>query len=145
MYSLGVILFELLTGELPFRGNCANARAPGDPPTKPPSPRRFNGSVASDMETIVLKCLEKEPGKRYATAKDLSEDLTRFIDDRPILAKPITSLTRSLRWCRRNPVISGLSAGLLAVFLVGLIGVMTQWIRAEQKRIAAAGFSMSLT
>ena len=100
---------------------------------EPPSPRRFNGRVAPDMETIVLKCLEKEPGERYATAKDLSEDLTRFIGDRPILAKPITSLTRSLRWCRRNPVISGLSAGLLAVFLVGLTGVMTQWIRAEHE------------
>ena len=129
---MGVILFELLTGELPFRGN-ARMLVHQVIHDDPPSPRRLSSNVPQDLETIVLKCLEKEPKNRYVTAKAMADDLERFLHDEPILARPITSLTRALRWSKRNPVVSGLSAGLLAVIIGGLTGVTTQWIRADRE------------
>ncbi|MHC4404644.1 MAG: WD40 domain-containing protein, partial [Planctomycetota bacterium] len=130
VYSLGVILFELLTGEKPFRGNVrmllhqvVNEEAPG--------PRKLNGNVPRDLETICLKCLEKDAGKRYSSANELAEELRRFLGGKPIHARPITSLGRIWRWCKRNPVVASLAAGLVFVLLGGLTGVTWQWYRAE--------------
>ena len=111
VYSLGVILFELLTGERPFRGNVRMLlhHVIHD---EAPSPRRFNANVPGDLETICLKCLEKEPRKRYASAKELAEELRRFLAGRPIRARRISPLARAWRWCRRNPTLA--TAGSLA-------------------------------
>ncbi len=94
VYSLGVILFELLTGELPFRGETRMliVQILSD---EPPSPRKLNARVSRDLETICLKCLEKDPKRRYATAGELAADLRHFVGGEPILARPITRAARA--------------------------------------------------
>ncbi|MEX2315557.1 MAG: protein kinase [Pirellulales bacterium] len=124
VYSLGVVLFQLLTNELPFRGNMSVL------PHKiihdePPSPRRLNRYVPRDLETICLKCLEKSPGQRYQGADELSDDLERFARGEPIQARPIGPLGRLWRWSRRRPAVAGLAAATLG--LLALIAVLTTW------------------
>lgn len=112
VYSLGVVLFELLTGERPFRGDLRMLlrQVVED---EAPSPRKFDSHVARDLETICLKCLQKEPTRRYPTAKALSEELGRFLCGVPILARPVSRLERTVRWCRRNPLPVTAIVGLL--------------------------------
>jgi len=102
IYSLGVILFELLTGVLPFRGNMRmllqQVIHEG-----PPSPRKFNNRVPRDLETICLKCMEKEPKKRYSTAADVTAELRRYLKGNPIQARPIGSLGRLWRVAQNDP------------------------------------------
>ncbi len=116
VYSLGVVLFQLLTEELPFRGNAMmlldkvlNA--------EPPSLRGFDDRIPKDLETICLKCLEKDPAKRYATAQELADELRRFQRHEPIVARPISRMERMWRWCRRKPMAAA-AAALLAVIVV---------------------------
>lgn len=103
LYSLGVILFELLTGEPPFRGapTMVIDQVLRDEPV---SPRKLNGRVPRDLETITLKCLEKDPAKRYATAAELADDLGRWRCGEPIVARPLGRFARACRWSRRHPV-----------------------------------------
>jgi WD40 repeat protein/tRNA A-37 threonylcarbamoyl transferase component Bud32 len=119
VYSLGVILFELLTGERPFRGNIRMLvhQVVND---EPPSPRRLNGSVPRDLETIVLKCLEKQPDKRYPTAMELGDDLRRFLAGDAIMARPVTRLEHGWRWCRKNQEITALAATVILLLVSGI-------------------------
>ncbi|MFQ5733609.1 MAG: WD40 repeat domain-containing serine/threonine protein kinase [Planctomycetaceae bacterium] len=130
IYSLGVILFELLTGELPFRGEkrMLIVQILND---DPPSPRKLNSNLPRDLETICLKCLEKDPGRRYATAAELVDELNRFLAGKPILAHPIGRSKRLWRWCRRNPLVSSL-LGAVAVSLVA--GVIVSSIFAVEMK-----------
>ncbi len=123
IYAVGVILFQLLTGELPFRGNARMLmhQVVND---EPPSPRRLNGHVPKDLETICLKCLEKEPSRRYDTGGDFAADLRRFLNGEPIQARPIGHAGKAWRWCRRRPAIAGL-LGASAVALVAVVVVST--------------------
>ena len=91
VYSLGVILFEMLTGELPFRGEkrMLIVQIQRD---EPPSPRKLNGNVPRDLETICLKCLEKDPGRRYAAAQDVADELRSFLAEEPIRRDPSVPL-----------------------------------------------------
>lgn len=129
IYAIGVILFELLTDFLPFRGNVV-ALTQHAIHTEPPSPRRLNATISRDLETICLKCLEKDPSRRYESAGQLAAELRRFLAGDEILARPISRFERLWRWCRKNPRIPTLSAALLAVVLIAYAGA---WVWFEHQ------------
>ncbi len=117
VYSLGVLLFQLLTDELPFRGNMSvlPQLVIHD---APPSPRKLNRYVPRDLETICLKCLEKDPAKRYQSAAALAAELERYTKDEPILARPVSAPGRLWRWARRKPAVASLSAATLTLLVL---------------------------
>jgi len=121
VYSLGVILFQLLTRELPFRGSSRMIilQILHD---EPPSPRRLKAGIPRDLSTITLKCLEKDPQRRYETAGALALDLKRWLDGQPIQARPVSTFERAWRWCRRNPTVASLAASLAALLLLVAVG-----------------------
>ena len=139
VFSLGVILYELLTDELPFRGNM-NMIVRQVLEAEPPPPRQLNSFAPRDLETICLKCLHKEPNRRYQSAGEVAEELQRFLANEPILARPVSSLERCLRWAQRRPALAS-SLGLSAVLTIFLAAFMT-WAflheRAMKNDIAAA-------
>jgi serine/threonine-protein kinase len=121
IYALGAVLYEMLTGRPPFRGETAAETERQVLAEEPVSPSRLNPKVPRDLETICLKCLHKAPERRYTTAAALAEDLRRFEGDEPIAARPAGFLERTTRWIRRHPTQSAmLGASLvLTVLLVG--------------------------
>ena len=135
VYSLGTILFEMLTGAVPFHGD-KEAVLEQVRKHEPPRPRRLNHRIPADLETICLKCLEKEPHRRFATAAELAEELDRYLTGRPILSRPISPAGRSWRWCGRNRAVAGLLATVAAVLVTGSIvstyfAIHEAWARGE--------------
>jgi serine/threonine-protein kinase len=132
VYSLGAVLYQMLTGEPVFRGNAAMIRKQvlEDEPTPP---RRLDDRIPRDLEVICLKCLQKEPARRYASAAELADDLRRFLRGEPIVARPVGPVGHLGAWCRRKPVVAGLLAGLGLAVSVGLSGVTWQWLRAARE------------
>jgi serine/threonine protein kinase/tetratricopeptide (TPR) repeat protein len=134
VYGLGAILYEVLTGRPPFVSETVDATIWQVLRDDPLSPRRLQPTVPRDLETICLKCLRKEPGRRYATAQDLADDLRRFRAGEPVRARPVGTSERLVRWCGRHPGVAGLLAALVLVFLAGSTGVIWQWHSATQER-----------
>ena len=134
VYALGGVLYYLITGRPPFQSETVVDTLRLVVESDPPSPRILNPSVNRDLQTICLKCLEKEPAKRYASAGELADDLARFLDNRPIIARPIGPVQRLGRWCRRSPRVAALSFALLFVVLIGTTGIFVKWREAEQQR-----------
>lgn len=120
VYSLGVVLFELLTGERPFRGTSRMLlhQVIND---EPPSPRKLNATVSRDLETICLRCLEKQPDRRIATAADLAAELNRFLRGESIHSRALSKPERIWRWCKRKPVAACLLASVSALLLLLLV------------------------
>jgi WD40 repeat protein len=141
VYALGAILYHTLTGRPPFQGDQISAVLQQVLYEEPLPPRRLNPSVPADLETICLKCLEKETERRYATANELAQDLDRFLSHEPIHANPITHAERAWRWCRRKPALASFIAAtailLLAVFIGSPIAVY-QIDRARKAEAAKA-------
>ena len=133
VYSLGVMLFELLTGELPFRGERQMLLLQIER-DEPPRPRKLNARIPRDLETITLKCLEKEPPKRYQTSKNLADDLQRWLRGEPVLARPVSQLERRWRWTKRNPSVAGLAAAVLLLLATVAIGSTIAAIRIAVAR-----------
>ncbi|MEM7454887.1 MAG: serine/threonine-protein kinase [Planctomycetota bacterium] len=137
VYSLGAVLYDLLTGRPPFRAGSVWETVAQVISGDPVSPRSLNSSVPKDLETICLKCLEKEPHRRYATAGDLRDEIQRFIDGKPILARPVPFWTRGIQWCRRKPLVASLIA-LATVFLISGTVVSTYFAVLAQERAETA-------
>jgi len=132
VYALGVILYELLTGRPPLRGetDLETLRLVSD--QDPPRPRDLRPGLPRDLETITLKCLEKRPKGRYATAAELTEDLQRFLDGKPVHARPVPAWARAGKWARRRPVHATLAVVLGNVLLAVPAGL--EWTRAREKQ-----------
>lgn len=134
VYGLGGILYHLLTARAPFQADSLEAIVTQVISTEPISPRQLNPSVPPDLETICLKCLEKEPARRYQTAQELADELARFLNDEPIHAHPVTRTERAWRWCRRKPVVASLSATTVALVLAVAIGSPIAAYRIDRER-----------
>ena len=137
VYALGAILYHLITGRPPFQAESLTTLLRQVIEADSVAPRSLNPSIPPDLETICLKCLEKEPHRRYASAQALADDLDRFLNHQPVLARPINPTGRAWRWCRRQPVRAGLIAALVLVFVAGTAGVLWQWRQAATQRRAA--------
>lgn len=138
IYALGVILYELLAGRLPFHGATVVETVHQVMYLDPVAPRRLQPSVPRDLETICLKCLSKDPAKRYASAEALADDLACWIAGRPILARPVGPVEAGVRWARRNPSLAAVSLLLVFVALVGFLGVLWKWREAEANAVEAS-------
>ncbi len=134
VYSLGLTLYELLALRPAFDDTDRNKLVRQVLHGEPPRPRKVNPGVPRDLETVVLKAIARDPAHRYQTPAAMADDLKRFVEDRPVKARRIGGAERLWRWCRRNPLVAGLLAGIALVLLAGFAGVSWQWREAERAR-----------
>jgi tetratricopeptide (TPR) repeat protein/tRNA A-37 threonylcarbamoyl transferase component Bud32 len=134
VYALGAVLYELLTGRPPFKAATPTETVLQVIAQDPVPPRQLQPSLPRDLQTIVLKCLEKDSRKRYPSAAALADDLARFQAGLPVQARPIGRMERLGRWARRNPAVAGLSGSLLLAVCAGLLGVIVLWRQAVAER-----------
>ncbi len=121
IYALGATLYDLLTGRPPFRGETVAMTLVQVQQSEPVAPRLLNANVPRDLEVICVKCLEKEPERRYPTAAALAADLNRYLKGEPIAARPIGRLQRLWRWSNRKPTVAALTAAVILSLLLGTV------------------------
>jgi WD40 repeat protein len=134
VYALGAILYELLTGRPPFKAATPLDTIIQVASLEPVSPRRLQPQIPRDLETICLKCLQKEPRKRYGSARALAEDLEHFLAREPVQARPSSPWERGVKWARRRPAVAALSGLILLVTVLGFGLVTWQWLEAARQR-----------
>ncbi len=132
VYALGGILYYLLTARAPFQADSLEHIITQVLNAEPVSPRLLNPSIPRDLETITLKCLEKEPSRRYQTAQELADELGRVLRHEPIHARPITTPEKLWRWGRRKPALATALGFAFAALVIGLATTSWQWRRAER-------------
>jgi serine/threonine protein kinase len=133
VYSIGAILYALLTGRPPFQADTVIDTLMQVTEREPVAPSALNAKIPNDLETICLKCLEKDRRRRYPSARELAEELQRFLEGRPILARPVSAAERGWRWCRRHPAIAALTAGIAASLVIGTVVSWSFAVRANQQ------------
>ncbi|MCE9566630.1 MAG: serine/threonine protein kinase [Planctomycetes bacterium] len=144
VYGLGATLYELLTLESPYSADTPAQLLKLVADTDPISPRKLNPDIPRDLETIVMKAMARDPGRRYSSAREMARDLQAFIDDRPIKARRQSALGRGWRWCRRNPAVALLTANMVAALvLAGVVGWVgyantKKALKAEELQLAEA-------
>ena len=138
IYSIGAVLYALSTGRPPFQAATPLETLRQLQDTEVVEPRRLNAQIPRDLETIVLKCLHKHPGSRYPTAKELADDLQRYISGMPVIARPISQLGHLVRWTRRQPVVAALAMILFVSLAGGLTSSLIFYGRERQQQQQAA-------
>ena len=134
IYSIGATLYHLLSGRPPFKAATSMATMRQVLNVEPVALRELNPEVDRDLETICMKCLEKEPDRRFQTAAEVADELKRFINGEPILSRPLSRPERFVRWCRRNPLVSSLS-GLAAVsVVVAIVSLAVAYVKTDDAR-----------
>ena len=144
IYSLGAVLYQLLTGRPPFAGDTLLELVQQVTTTEPDHPSTYHPLIDRDLAIIGLKCLEKDPAHRYESAAALAEDLERWLHHQPILARSVSRTERLLRWSKRNPILSLLTAACLGILGVGSLGIISQWKRAIRAESFASQRAESL-
>lgn len=134
VYGLGATLYELLTLEPPYSADSPALLVKQVADTDPPPPRALNRDIPHDLETIVLKAMAREPANRYASARELAEDLDAFLQDRPIKARRQTVVARVWRMCRRNPAVASLTTTTIAALALAAVTGWLWFARAEERR-----------
>jgi WD40 repeat protein len=136
LYSLGAILYFVLTGRPPLLGETLEQTLWLVLNTEPVAPRLLNPGVPADLETICLRCLEKNPARRYATARELADELGRFLREEPIQARPVSAVEKSWRWCRRNPALATALAGVMTLLTTVAVIISVASVRLARKEVA---------
>jgi tetratricopeptide (TPR) repeat protein/predicted Ser/Thr protein kinase len=143
VYGLGAVLYQLLTGHPPFAGGTTYETVRMVLETQPRQPRLYNTKVDRDLETICLKCLEKEPARRYATAEAVAEEIERFLRHEPIQSRRASRLEHVWRWCKRKPLVASLTTALILVVAIGLTGALWELRRVQAERLLVRRANLS--
>ena len=136
VYSLGALLYSCITGRPPFQAPTIAATLSQVLNDSPVLPHKLVPRIPRDLETICLKCLEKKPDSRYATAADLADDLRRFLDGAPVQARRLGLIARSWRWCRKRPVVSTMSAVAICSLLAATLAMRLTWEATKKQSLA---------
>jgi eukaryotic-like serine/threonine-protein kinase len=137
IHGLGAVLYHVLTCRPPFAAPSVAETLDQVRGQAPAPPRRLNHTIHRDLDTICLKCLQKDPARRYASAEALADDLRRFLAGQPITGRGVSKPERAWRWCRRRPAIASLIAALALTWLGGCVGLFVLWRSSETARARA--------
>ena len=148
VYGLGGVLYQLITGRAPFVAESAITTLRLLQDSDPIAPSKLRTKLPRDLEVICLRCLNKEPKKRFESAEELARELQRFVDQIPIISRPANQIETTWRWCRRRPLAACLIAALFVTFVFGFAGISWQWRQSqlhadnaeEKHRLAAANY-----
>ena len=139
VYSTGAVLYHLLTGKPPFLADTVMETLRQVLQEETVSPRQLNHQVDADLEAVCLKCLEKDWHKRYQSAQELADDLNRFLSHEPTKARPLSSLGRLARWCRRNTAVAALTTLIAVLLIASAVGATLAYFRENKAKEVALG------